>query len=74
MTIFKFAEILEAQKCIFNLVFSHEKSRTLILASPAAEAILLRISADNAPSIPHEVLLFDLKILFLLSALCSSCR
>lgn len=67
--------ILEAQKCLFNLVFSHTPSRLMISNSSVAEAALLRISSvTEIPSIPHEVLLFDLKILFLLTALCISSR
>lgn len=70
-----FTAISEAQKCLFNLVFSHTPSRLMISNSSAAEAALLRISSvTEIPSIPHEVLLFDLKILFLLTALCISCR
>lgn len=70
----EFNGILEAQKCIFNLVFSHLKSRTLFSETSIAEAIFVRLSVDNPSSIPHEVILFDLKILFLLTALCSNCR
>lgn len=56
-------------------MFSHTSSRLMISNSSAAEAALLRISSvTEIPSIPHEVLLFDLKILFLLTALCISCR
>lgn len=70
-----FEVILEAQKCLFNLVFSHTPSRLMISNSSVAEAALLRISSvTEIPSIPHEVLLFDLKILFLLTALCISSR
>lgn len=74
ITIFFNLGILEAQKCIFNLVFSHLKSRTLFSETSIAEAIFVRLSVDNPSSIPHEVILFDLKILFLLTALCSNCR
>lgn len=63
--------ILESQKCIFNLVFSHEKSRSLFADSCLAKGILQRLSLSD---IPHDVVMFDLKILFLLTALCSSCR
>ncbi|XP_046645030.1 synembryn-A-like [Daphnia pulicaria] len=70
----QFVGILEAQKCIFNLVFSHLKSRTLVSETSIAEAILLRLSVEKSSNIPHDVLLFDLKILFLLTALCSDCR
>ena len=66
------AGISEAQKCIFNLVFSHVKSRELFTNTCAAKSILRRLS--NSEAIPHEVLFFDLKILFLISALCSDFR
>lgn len=67
--------ISEAQKCIFNLVFSHVKSRELVANTSIAKAIFLRLSHRiSSPSLPHDVLLFDLKILFLLTALCSNYR
>lgn len=69
-----YAGISEAQKCIFNLIFSHVKSRELVANSSIAKAIFLRLSSQNSSCFPHDVILFDLKILFLISALCIDCR
>jgi len=69
----EFERIVESQKCIFNLIFNNTKCHTMFLNGFILEGILARISENN-DVLPHEVKLFDLQILFLLSALSPKCR
>jgi len=70
----QYEAVLECQKCIFNLVFNHAKSRDMFAVQPFPGILLTKLSTDNFGAAPHNVKLFDLKILFLLTALNSSCR
>jgi len=70
----QYEAILECQKCIFNLVFNHMKSRDMFAVLSFPGILLMRLSSDDFATAPHNVKLFDLKILFLLTALNSSCR
>lgn len=70
----QYEAILECQKCIFNLVFNHMKSRDMFGVLPFPGILLTRLSSDDFTMAPHSVKLFNLKILFLLTALNCSCR
>lgn len=70
----QYEAISESQKCIFNLVFNHLKSRNMFADSPLLGRILTRLSAYHLMDTSYNVKLFDLKILFLLTALNSGCR
>ena len=71
--IFILKGIVESQKCIFNLIFNNTKCHTMFLNGFILEGVLARISENN-DVLPHAVKLFDLQILFLLSALSPKCR
>ena len=62
--------ISEAQKCIFNLILNEATCRKLIIDAEVTEGLILQLIQET----PHQIRIFNLKILFLLTALCSECR
>ncbi|XP_044869698.1 synembryn-A isoform X1 [Mauremys mutica] len=61
--------ILEALKCLCNIVFSSPRAQELTAEARLVVGLMERIKLYNEKNLPHEVKFFDLRLLFLLTAL-----
>ncbi|XP_068004579.1 synembryn-A [Melanerpes formicivorus] len=61
--------VLESLKCLCNLVFSSGAAQALAAEARLQEGLARRIRLHNERSLPHQVRFFDLRLLFLLTAL-----
>uniref|UniRef100_A0A669R1K5 Synembryn n=1 Tax=Phasianus colchicus TaxID=9054 RepID=A0A669R1K5_PHACC len=61
--------ILESLKCLCNIVFSSLRAQELTAEARLVVGLTKRIKLYNERSLPHEVKFFDLRLLFLLTAL-----
>ncbi|XP_067399751.1 synembryn-A [Emydura macquarii macquarii] len=61
--------ILEALKCLCNIVFSSPRAQELTAEARLVVGLTERIKLYNERNLPHEVKFFDLRLLFLLTAL-----
>ena len=61
--------ILESLKCLCNIVFSSPRAQELTAEARLVVGLAKRIKLYNERSLPHEVKFFDLRLLFLLTAL-----
>ncbi|XP_078075719.1 chaperone Ric-8B isoform X1 [Mustelus asterias] len=65
----KFSVITEALKCLCNIVFNSEKAQQLSVDFKIAVGVCERLKMHRDKNLPHEIKFFDLRLLFLLSAL-----
>nr|CAD7198626.1 unnamed protein product [Timema douglasi] len=63
--------IVEALKGLCNLVFNCRSAQAICARSYAGKALVNRL---RDPGLPYEVRLFDLKLLFIITALCPQTR
>ncbi|XP_054828619.1 synembryn-A isoform X1 [Eublepharis macularius] len=61
--------ILEALKCLCNVVFSSHEAQELASEAQLVVGLTERIKLYNERNLPHEIKFFDLRLLFLLTAL-----
>lgn len=61
--------ILEALKCLCNIVFSSPRAQELMSEARFVVGLTDRIKLYNERNFPHEIKFFDLRLLFLLTAL-----
>lgn len=61
--------ILESLKCLCNVVFSSPRAQELTAEARLVVGLAERIKLYNERSLPHDVKFFDLRLLFLLTAL-----
>ncbi|XP_053135144.1 synembryn-A isoform X3 [Hemicordylus capensis] len=61
--------ILEALKCLCNIVFSSPRAQELTSEARLVVGLTDRIKLYNERNLPHDVKFFDLRLLFLLTAL-----
>ena len=61
--------ILEALKCLSNLVFNSSKAQRICGTNNTMEGILNRLRTYRDRAIPDELKYFDMKMLFLITAL-----
>lgn len=66
--------VVEAQKCLSNLISISNTVRRICCSNSSVEGIMLRLRMHPDPKLPHEVKYFDMLMLFLLTALCSELR
>ena len=66
--------VIEAQKCLCNLIFNNQVIQRLCCHNSTLDGIMLRMKMYKEPSLPLEVKYFDMRMLFLLTALCSDVR
>lgn len=69
-----FKVMLEAQKCLCNLIFNSATAQRMCCNSSCIEGIIMRLKTYRDPDIPYEVKFFDMRMLFLLTALCADIR
>ncbi|XP_048342355.1 synembryn-A isoform X2 [Sphaerodactylus townsendi] len=61
--------ILEALKCLCNIVFSSRAAQELTFEARLVLGLTDRIKLYNERNLPHDIKFFDLRLLFLLTAL-----
>ncbi|XP_015269410.1 PREDICTED: synembryn-A [Gekko japonicus] len=61
--------ILEALKCLCNIVFSSHEAQELAFEARLVVGLTDRIKLYNERNLPHDIKFFDLRLLFLLTAL-----
>ncbi|XP_060695685.1 synembryn-B [Hemiscyllium ocellatum] len=64
-----FSVITEALKCLCNIVFNSEKAQQLSVDFKLVSRACERLKAHRDKNVPREIKFFDLRLLFLLSAL-----
>ncbi|KAG8230759.1 hypothetical protein J437_LFUL009819 [Ladona fulva] len=68
---FNYNVMLEAQKCLCNLIFNSTSARTICSKNHSVEGVVMRLRTYRDPELPHEIKFFDMKMLFLITALCA---
>ncbi|KAG8230760.1 hypothetical protein J437_LFUL009820, partial [Ladona fulva] len=71
---FNYNVMLEAQKCLCNLIFNSTSARTICSKNHSVEGVVMRLRTYRDPELPHEIKFFDMKMLFLITALCADVR
>lgn len=66
--------VVEAQKCLSNLIFNSAEIREMCCKNSTIEGIMLRLRMYKDPKLPTEVKVFDMRILFIITALCAEQR
>lgn len=66
--------IVEALKCLCNLVYNCVKAQQLCSQNHSVEAVMTRLHTYKDPHLPHDIKYFDMKFLFLMTALCPEVR
>lgn len=66
--------MVEAQKCLCNLIYNSRSVQKMCCTNGCVKGIMLRLRIYKDPGLPHEVKFFDMRMLFLLTALCADTR
>lgn len=66
--------IVSTLKALCNLAYNSTVVVTYISQSHAVEGILMRLRMYREPGVPASIKLFDMKLLFLITALCPEIR
>lgn len=66
--------IVEAQKCLCNLIYNCKSAQRICSMNGCVEGIMLRLRTYQDFQFPHEIKFFDMRMLFLLTALCAEIR
>ncbi|KAJ9585217.1 hypothetical protein L9F63_002980, partial [Diploptera punctata] len=66
--------MLEALKCLCNLIFNSSVAQALSAKNHSIEGIVMRLRTYRDPELPHDIKVFDMKMLFLITALCAEVR
>lgn len=66
--------VLEAQKCLSNLVFQSQTVQKWCCVNSCIPGLMCRLKTFRDPDLPHLVKLFDIRLLFLLTATCAHVR
>lgn len=66
--------IIEAQKCLCNIIFNCQAAQRICSTNGCIEGIVQRLKTYKDPTLVHEIKFFDMRILFVLTALCRDVR
>ncbi len=68
--------IIEAEKCLCNLVFNSTVVQQICLECDCVRFVMDRVKlyTSRDPQIPMEIKFFDMRLLFLMTALCPNTR
>ncbi|XP_035221849.1 synembryn-A-like isoform X2 [Stegodyphus dumicola] len=66
--------MIESQKCLCNLIYNSSFVQKTCCNNGCIEGIMLRLRMYKDPDLPHDVKFFDMRMLFLLTALCAEIR
>lgn len=59
----------EAMKCLCNIIFNSSCAQVLSSKNNSIEGVVMRLRTYKNPELPHEIKFFNVKILFLITAL-----
>ncbi|KAK3611621.1 hypothetical protein CHS0354_018317 [Potamilus streckersoni] len=65
---------IEAQKCLCNLIFNSTQAQSVCSRNGCVEGIIQRLKTYKDPDLPFDIKFFDMRMLFLLTALCTDTR
>lgn len=65
---------VEAQKCLCNLIFNNVQAQTACSKNGCVEGIVQRLKTYKDPELKFDIKFFDMRMLFLLTALCADTR
>lgn len=68
ITSFLFSVMLEAMKCLSNIIFNCPCAQVLSTKTRSLEGIVVRLQACKNPDVPHDIKVITMKILFLITA------
>lgn len=66
--------VIEAQKCLCNLMFNSKVILRLCSSNNTIDGIMLRMKMYKDPALPNQVKYFDMRMMFFLTALCHELR
>ncbi|XP_054152971.1 synembryn-A-like [Oppia nitens] len=66
--------VVEAQMCLCNLIYNCSTIQKLCANNSCIEGIMLRLRMHPDPQLPQDVKYYDMRMLFLISALCAEVR
>lgn len=66
--------IIEAQKCLCNIIFNSQAGQRICSTNSCIEGIVQRLKTYKDPTIVQEIKFFDMRMLFVLTALCREIR
>ncbi|CAH1787407.1 unnamed protein product [Owenia fusiformis] len=66
--------VIEAQKCLCNLIFNSTAAQRICSGNGCVEGIVQRLKTYEEPLLPHEIKFYDMRMLFLLTALNADIR
>lgn len=66
--------VVEAQKCICNLLFNSTRIQNYCCNNSCVDGIMLRLKMYKDQKLPIEVKYFDMRMLFILTGLCEHLR
>lgn len=66
--------MVEAQKALCNLIYNSEKVQSVCEKNKCIEEIVMRLRLFKEPNLPHSIKYFDMRMLFIITALCTSTR
>ncbi|XP_069132114.1 synembryn-A-like [Argopecten irradians] len=66
--------MVEAQKCLCNLIFNNVQVQRVCSKNGCVEGIIQRLKTYKDPDLKFEIKFFDMRMLFLLTALCAETR
>jgi hypothetical protein len=70
----KFLDVIEAEKCMSNLIYMSPGVQKFYSVSGVADAITQRIKETTATKLDNGIRFFDMRMLFLLTALNADIR
>ncbi|XP_052268308.1 synembryn-A-like [Dreissena polymorpha] len=65
---------IEAQKCLCNLIFNSVQAQAACSKNGCVEGIVQRLKTYKDPDLQFDIKFFDMRLLFLLTALCADTR
>lgn len=71
---FPAAVVVEALKTLCNLIYNSSQVQQTCSHNGCVEGVMVRLKLYGCPDLPHEVKFFDMRMLFLLTALCADTR
>lgn len=66
--------VIEAQKCLCNLMFNSKVILRLCSNNNCIDGIMLRMKMYKDPALPNQVKYFDMRMMFFMTALCHQLR
>ncbi|XP_060555922.1 synembryn-A-like [Ruditapes philippinarum] len=65
---------IEAQKCLCNLIFNSAQAQAACSKNGCVEGIVQRLKTYKDPDLKFDIKFYDMRLLFLLTALCADTR